>query len=69
VLFDERLKENRRKLIDREKELEQLKANMNRPLILLTGIRRIGKTSLLKVFLNELGTPLVLIDARELKQN
>jgi AAA+ ATPase superfamily predicted ATPase len=69
VLFDERLKENRRKLIDREKELEQLKVNMNRPLILVTGIRRIGKTSLLKVFLNELGTPLVLIDARELKQN
>ncbi|PSO01861.1 hypothetical protein B9Q12_01860 [Candidatus Marsarchaeota G2 archaeon ECH_B_SAG-G06] len=69
MLFDERLKENRRKLIDREKELEQLKVNMNRPLILVTGIRRIGKTSLLKVFLNELGTPLVLIDARELKQN
>jgi AAA+ ATPase superfamily predicted ATPase len=69
VLFDERLKENRRKLIDREKELEQLKVNMNRPLILVTGIRRIGKTSLLKVFLNELGTPLVPIDARELKQN
>ncbi|MGC8600666.1 MAG: hypothetical protein ACP5LX_06420, partial [Nitrososphaeria archaeon] len=39
------------------------------PLLLLTGIRRIGKTSVLNVFLNESKTPFILIDARSLKRN
>jgi AAA+ ATPase superfamily predicted ATPase len=69
VLFDERPKDNRRDLFDREKELDQLKSNIDRPLLLVTGIRRIGKTSLLKVCLNELNVPYILIDARELRQN
>ncbi|MGB9631551.1 MAG: AAA family ATPase [Candidatus Methanodesulfokora sp.] len=69
MLFDERPKEKREDLYDREKELEEIKKSLGRPLVLLTGIRRIGKTSLLKVALNEIGIPAVMIDARNLKRN
>jgi len=69
LLFDERPKAKRQDLFDREKELEELSRNINRPLILLTGVRRIGKTSLLNVFLNESGLPYILLDCRELKEN
>ncbi|MEM0120871.1 MAG: ATP-binding protein [Thermoprotei archaeon] len=69
MLFDERPKKSRRELFEREVELQQLANNIDRPLILLTGIRRIGKTSLLNVFLSEIGIPHILIDARSLKRN
>jgi len=69
LLFDERPKERREDLYDREKEIEELKRSIGRPLILLTGIRRIGKTSVLRVALSELDIPYVLIDARALRRN
>ncbi|WP_288104695.1 ATP-binding protein, partial [Thermofilum sp.] len=69
MLFDERPKERREDLYDREKEIEELKRSIGRPLILLTGIRRIGKTSVLRVALSELDIPYVLIDARSLRRN
>jgi AAA+ ATPase superfamily predicted ATPase len=69
LLFDERPKERREDLYDREKEIEELKRSIGRPLILLTGIRRIGKTSVLRVALSELDIPYVLIDARSLRKN
>ncbi|MGC8600538.1 MAG: ATP-binding protein, partial [Nitrososphaeria archaeon] len=53
MLFDERPKVNRSDLFDREMELNELKEKLDKPLLLLTGIRRIGKTSVLNVFLNE----------------
>jgi AAA+ ATPase superfamily predicted ATPase len=71
LLFDERPKETRSDLFDKERELEELKAAIDagRPLVVLSGIRRIGKTSLLKVALGEIGLPSILIDARGLKSN
>jgi AAA+ ATPase superfamily predicted ATPase len=69
LLFDERPKERREDLYDREREVEELKRSIGRPLILLTGIRRIGKTSLLRVALSELDIPYILIDARALRRN
>jgi len=53
VLFDLRPKSSRRELFDRERELEVLDGAASRgdPLVLVLGIRRIGKTSLLKAFL------------------
>ena len=69
LLFDERPKTKREDLFDRQKELEELNRNVNRPFILLTGVRRIGKTSLLNVFLNEIGMPYILLDCRKLKEN
>ncbi len=69
LLFDERPKVNRKELYNRDSELKQLADNINRPLILLTGVRRIGKTSLLNVFLHESEIPFILIDARSLSRN
>ncbi len=71
MLFDPRPKCSRNELFDRERELEEFHSLIegNHPLILLTGIRRIGKTSLLCVFLNEAGLPYILLDARSLPPN
>jgi len=69
LLFDERPKISRKELFDREKEIEEIKSNINRPLLIISGIRRIGKTSTLLVALNELGRDYVLIDCRKLKEN
>ncbi len=53
MLFDPRPKSSRRELFDRERELGILDelASKGDPLIIVLGIRRIGKTSLLKSFL------------------
>lgn len=69
LLFDERPKSTREDLFDREAEIEDLKRNINRPLIVLKGIRRIGKTSILQVALNELGVPYFILDCRKLREN
>ncbi len=55
MLFDPRPKSSRRELFDRERELKVLDkaAERGEPLITVLGIRRIGKTSLLKSFLEE----------------
>jgi AAA+ ATPase superfamily predicted ATPase len=65
LLFDVRPKERRSDLYDFEKELEELKKGLEKtPITLLTGVRRTGKTSLLKVALNESGYPYVYLDTR-----
>ncbi len=69
MLFDERPKSNREDLFDRDRELGELLDNIHRPIILLTGIRRIGKTSILRVALNMVDTEYILIDGRGLKPN
>jgi hypothetical protein len=43
LLFDPRPKTRRADLFGRDRELEMLAENVNSPLILITGIRRIGK--------------------------
>jgi len=71
LLFDPRPKSTRDELFDRERELEELQRAVERrlPLVLLTGVRRIGKTSVLRVFLSELDEPHVFLDARSLPAN
>ncbi len=65
MILDPRPKERREDLFDRERELEALKqASTKFPLTLLLGVRRVGKSSILKVALNEVGG--IYIDAREL---
>ena len=65
MLFDPRPKMKRKELFDREEEIELLKKLADKPLTLLLGIRRIGKSSILRVALNELGNG-IYIDARKL---
>jgi len=71
MLFDPRPKSTRSELFDRERELSELHRLIDegRPLIALTGVRRIGKTSVLRVLLSEVDTPFILMDARGLPVN
>ncbi len=66
MLFDPRPKISRGELYDRERELKVLDELVKRgsPIIIMLGIRRIGKTSILRVFLNETNQPYIYIDAR-----
>jgi len=66
VYFDERPKEKREDLYDREEELSSLINYIRncKPLILILGLRRTGKTSLVKVAINEIKRPSIYIDCR-----
>ncbi len=67
MLFSPYPKTKREELYDRENELEELKEAVRRGerLILLLGMRRLGKSSLLNVTLNELPNPSVKVDVRK----
>jgi AAA+ ATPase superfamily predicted ATPase len=69
LLFDPRPKTSRSELFGRDRELELLHANIDVPVITISGIRRIGKTSLLNVFLSEVDIPSVIVDLRDLRAN
>ncbi|MEB3779631.1 MAG: ATP-binding protein [Desulfurococcales archaeon] len=66
MLFDPRPKASRKELYDREPELRILDefTRKGSPILVMLGIRRIGKTSILRVFLNEANLPYIYIDAR-----
>ena len=70
MLFDPRPKERREDLYGRERELQELLEALRGecPLILLLGVRRIGKTSLLKVALRESSQPYIYLDLRVLEE-
>jgi AAA+ ATPase superfamily predicted ATPase len=63
-LFDLRPKSRREDLFDRERELSELYRGVERgyPVVVVLGVRRVGKTSILRVFLNEVDG--VYIDMR-----
>ena len=71
LYFDIRPKRKREDLYDREKELGDFESSIlsGNPLTVITGIRRLGKTSLLLVGLNELRLPYVLVDFRGVNPN
>ena len=68
MLFDELVKENIRDFYDRRREMELLKNGILecRRIILILGIRRIGKSSLIKVTLNHNKIPYIYIDVRSI---
>jgi AAA+ ATPase superfamily predicted ATPase len=69
LLFDLKPKTKREELFGREKELVELHSALTKyPLTIVTGIRRIGKTSLLKTALNEFKQPSIYLDARVLDE-
>ena len=68
MLFDPRPKERIEDFFDMEDELERLVrelADSSTRMVIILGPRRTGKTSLLKVALNSLSSPSLLLDARE----
>ena len=66
MLFDLRPKERKEDLFGREKEVEELKKCVkNYPITLLLGIRRIGKSSVLRVALNDIKHG-IYIDVRKM---
>ncbi|MGC8933497.1 MAG: AAA family ATPase [Candidatus Methanodesulfokora sp.] len=70
MLFDPKPKTSRDVLFDRDKELDELQKLVMGPcpLILCLGIRRIGKTSLVKTFINEVDYPSIYINAIKLSE-
>jgi AAA+ ATPase superfamily predicted ATPase len=67
MLFDPRPKERRKEIFDRESELEGILRGMEEyPITIILGIRRIGKSSLLRVALNEFDGVGVYVDTRRL---
>ncbi|QDA31204.1 ATP-binding protein [Thermococcus indicus] len=67
MLFDPRPKERRGEMFDREVELEAILRGMEEyPITLIIGIRRVGKSSLLKAALNEYPGIGLYLDARRL---
>ncbi|CUX77065.1 Function Code: 16.1 Conserved Hypothetical [Thermococcus chitonophagus] len=64
-MFDPRPKEKKEELFDREKELfELMHSVVNYPITVLLGIRRTGKSSIIKVSLNESDVTGIYIDVR-----
>ena len=66
MLFDITPKDKIKDLFGRKKEILLLKRCVTEPLTVIYGIRRTGKTSLLKSVLNDIKMPYIIIDIREL---
>lgn len=65
MLFDPEPKTSRSDFFDREVELEKLGNYLRQErLVVIYGVRRVGKTSLMRVALNEAGIPFAYIDVR-----
>ncbi|MCY0850772.1 AAA family ATPase [Sulfuracidifex metallicus] len=64
MLFDPRPKEDLKDIFDREKEIELLKRSLDSPLMIVSGLRRTGKTSLVKSVLNEVNAIHIFLDMR-----
>jgi len=65
LLFDIRPKRCRADLYNFDVEYSKLINSLNKPLIVVRGLRRTGKTSLILTALEETKTPYILIDLRE----
>lgn len=67
LLFSLTPKAKKEDLFDREKELSELTHLVEMyPIVVVTGLRRVGKSSLIRVFLKESELPFVLVDGRKL---
>lgn len=66
MLFDVKPKASLEDLYDREKEIRMLEDAIKRhePIIVVLGVRRVGKTSLVRAYLNSSGVPYIWIDLR-----
>jgi len=65
LLFDPRPKTRREDLYDFDEELEKFVNALSEPMVLVSGLRRTGKTSLILTGLNVSGAPYIYLDLRE----
>ncbi|MCH1772160.1 MULTISPECIES: ATP-binding protein [Metallosphaera] len=66
MLFDTQPKDSLDDLFDREDELRKLKDSLTERMIVITGIRRVGKSSLVLSALNSLKRNYVFLDVRKI---
>ncbi|GAB6943598.1 AAA family ATPase [Vulcanisaeta sp. JCM 14467] len=69
TLFSTEPKSSLDELFDREFEVDRFRRGLNERLVLVLGIRRVGKSSLVLSVLNSLGIDYVFIDVRKLYDN
>ncbi|ADN50247.1 AAA family ATPase [Vulcanisaeta distributa] len=69
MLFSTEPKTSLDELFDREAEIERFRSGLNERLVLVLGIRRVGKSSLVLSVLNSLGIDYIFIDVRKLYDN
>lgn len=69
MFFDPRPKTRVEDLYDFERELDMLERYLGEPLIVVTGLRRTGKTSLILSALNKSGIPYVFFDLRSVARS
>ncbi len=66
LLFSTEPKDSIDELFDRKNEIEKFKANINERMVLILGLRRIGKSSLVLSTLNSLPKDYIFIDVRKI---
>lgn len=67
MLFDPAPKDSRDDFFDREKEIEKIKS-LSSPITLILGLRRTGKSSIIKISIKELNLPNIYIDLRKFEE-
>jgi len=65
MLFSTEPKRSLKDLFDREEEVKKLRSSLNERMILLLGLRRIGKSSLVLSTLNSTDTNFIFVDVRK----
>ena len=67
MLFDITPKDDRKDFFDRDEEIEKVKS-LSSPITLVLGLRRTGKSSLIKVSLKEMNYPYIYVDLRKFEE-
>ena len=67
MIFDPVPKESRKDFFDREEEIEKIKS-LSSPITLVLGLRRTGKSSVIRITLSELNFPYIYIDLRKFEE-
>jgi Archaeal ATPase. len=62
LIFDPRPKERLRDLFDREVEINKFVNALNDPAVVVLGLRRTGKSSLINAVLNDYGYRYIYVD-------
>lgn len=65
MLFSPKPKKSLKDIFDREKEVTELRNSLDSPLVTVYGLRRMGKTSIIKAVLNDSNVPYLYLNMRK----